>query len=172
MQHRFARKQVVSAARFATLLIILCVVPGARADAGAQDPQVRREGPTTIDAQSIQGVSELELVAHGNVELRRGDTSIFSDYLKYNREYGRVEAHGGVRLQRGSDRFFGPSLSYDTRIDSGVLEKPTFVIERRQISRGTADRIEFLGKDHLQMDNATYTTCPADRDSMPRACLS
>ena len=164
MQHRFARKRAVTAARFATLLIILWVAPGARADAGTQAPQVKREGPTTIDAQSIQGVSELELVAHGNVELRRGDTSIFSDYLKYNREYGRVEAHGGVRMQRGGDRFFGPRLSYDTRVDTGVLEHPTFVIERRQISRGTADRIEFLGKDHLRMDNATYTTCPADRE--------
>ena len=164
MQHRFARKPAVRSARFATLLIILCMAPGASADAGAQAAKVQREGPTTIDAQSIEGVSGLELTAHGNVELRRGDTSIFSNYLKYNREYGRVEATGGVRIQRDGDRFFGPKLSYDTRVDTGVLDKPTFVIERRRVSRGTADRLEFLGKDHLRLDNATYTTCPVDRE--------
>src|SRR5579859_7621246 len=107
MQHRFARKLAVPAARFAALLVILCAASGARADAGAPALQAQANGPTTIDAQSIEGVSELEMVARGNVELRRGDTSIFSDYLKYNREFGRVEAEGGVRLQRDGDRFFG-----------------------------------------------------------------
>jgi LPS-assembly protein len=155
MQHRFARKPAVPGACFATLLVILCAASGARA---------QEDGPTTIDAQSIEGVSELEVVARGKVELHRGDLSIFSDYLKFNQEFGRVEATGGVRLQRDGDRFFGPSLRYDTRIDSGELEKPTFVIERQQTSRGSADRMEFLGKDHLRMENATYTTCRADQE--------
>lgn len=164
MQHRFARKLAVRAARFATLLVILCAAPGARAQADAPAPQAGEDGPTTIDAQSIEGVSELEVVARGDVELHRGDLSVFSNYLKFNQEFGRIEATGGVRLQREGDRFFGPNLSYDTRVDTGVLEKPTFVIERQQVSRGTADRLEFLGKDHLRMDNATYTTCRADKE--------
>jgi LPS-assembly protein len=164
MQHRFARKLAVPAARFATLLVILCAATGARAQTGAPAPQAQGDGPTTIDAESIEGVSALEVVARGNVELRRGDLSIFSDYLKYNQEFGRVEASGGVRVKRGGDRFFGPRLSYDTRIDSGVFENPTFVIERQQTSRGTAERLEFLGKDHLRMENATYTTCRADKE--------
>ncbi|MGA7985515.1 MAG: LPS-assembly protein LptD [Burkholderiales bacterium] len=109
-------------------------------------------------------MSDLEVVARGNVELHRDDLTVFSDYLKFNQEFGRIEASGGVRLQRGGDRFFGPRLSYDTRVDTGVLDKPTFVIERQQTSRGTADRLEFLGKDHLRMDNATYTTCRADKE--------
>ncbi len=164
MQHRFARKLAVPAARFATLLVILCAASGARAQADAPAPQAADDGPTTIDAQSIEGVSGLEVVARGKVELHRDDLSVFSNYLKFNQEFGRIEASGGVRLQRDGDRFFGPSLSYDTRVDSGVLEKPTFVIERQQTSRGTADKLEFLGKDHLRMDNATYTTCRADKE--------
>lgn len=164
MQHRFARKLAVPAARFATLLVILCAASGARAQADAPVRQAAEDGSTTIDAQSIEGVSELEVVARGNVELHRDDLSVFSDYLKFNQEFGRIEASGGVRLQRGGDRFFGPRLSYDTRVDTGFLEKPTFVIERQQTSRGTADRLEFLGKDHLRMDNATYTTCRADKE--------
>ena len=164
MQHRFARKLAVPAARFATLLVILCAAAGARAQADAPAPQAAEAGATTIDAQSIEGVSDLEVVARGNVELHRDDLTVFSDYLKFNQEFGRIEASGGVRLQRGGDRFFGSRLSYDTRVDTGVLDKPTFVIERQQTSRGTADRLEFLGKDHLRMDNATYTTCRADRE--------
>ena len=164
MQHRFARKLAVPAARFATLLVILCAAAGARAQADAPAPQAAEAGATTIDAQSIEGVSDLEVVARGNVELHRDDLTVFSDYLKFNQEFGRIEASGGVRLQRGGDRFFGSRLSYDTRVDTGVLDKPTFVIERQQTSRGTADRLEFLGKDHLRMENATYTTCRADKE--------
>ena len=164
MQHRFARKLAVPAARFATLLVILCAATGARGQTDAPAPQNANEGPTTIDAQSIEGVSDLEVVARGKVELHRDDLTVFSDYLKFNQEFGRIDASGGVRLQRDGDRFFGPSLRYDTRVDTGVLDKPTFVIERQQTSRGTADRLEFLGKDHLRMDNATYTTCRVDKE--------
>jgi LPS-assembly protein len=164
MQHRFARKLAVRAARFATLLVILCAAQGAEAQTDEPAPQAGNDGATTIDAQSIEGVSGLEVVARGNVELRRDDLTVFSNYLKFNQEFGRIEATGGVRLQRDGDRFFGPSLSYDTRVDTGVLDKPTFIIERQQVSRGTADRLEFLGKDHLRMENATYTTCRADKE--------
>ncbi|HTP63385.1 MAG TPA: LPS assembly protein LptD [Burkholderiales bacterium] len=120
-------------------------------------------GPTTIDAEQIEGVSGLEVTARGRVEFQREDLSIYSEYLRYNREFGRVEADGGVRVQRGVDRFFGPRLRYNTQDDTGVFEEATFLIGENMPARGTAERIEFLSKDKMRLNQATYTTCkPGD----------
>ena len=160
MQHR--------PARFAALLFLLSGAQFAWAQAPAPvvpapAPAAKPKGPTTIDAQSIEGVSELEVTARGRVEFQREDLTVYSEFLRFNQEFGRIEADGGVRLQRGVDRFFGPRLRYNTQDDTGVFEEPTFLMGRVQVSRGSAERLEFLGKDHLRLTRASFTTCePGD----------
>jgi len=149
-------------ARLAALLFLLSGVQLAWPQAPAPAP--KEKGPTTIDAESIEGVSELEVTARGRVELKRDDLGVFSDFLRYNQEFGRIEADGGVRLERGQDRFFGPRLRYDTRDDTGVFEEPNFLLRRNQTARGSAERMEFLGKDRLRLTRASFTTCEPGRE--------
>lgn len=146
--------------RLAALAAALC----AAAAVQAQDAAPAAKGPTTIDAEKIEGVSDLEVTARGSVELKRDDLTIFSEFLKYNQELGRVEAEGGVRLQRGNDRFFGPRLRYNTTDDTGEFEEPTYLLQREQTARGRASRIEFLGQDRMRLRDATFTTCEPGRD--------
>ncbi len=121
--------------------------------------------PTTIDAQSIEGVSDIEVSARGNAEIRRGDTVIFGDSLRFNRELGRVEGDGGVRLQDGVDRFFGPRMQYNTLDGTGFFEQPNFLLQRENEARGGAEKVEFLGKDKFRLFGAHYTTCsPGQED--------
>src|SRR5262245_29019638 len=81
--------------RFATLAAALL----AAAPAFAQKSTVSAPGSTTIDAEVIEGVSDIEVTARGNAEIRRDDTVIFGDVLRFNRELGRAQGEGGVRLQ-------------------------------------------------------------------------
>ncbi len=127
-------------------------------------PAPEEKGPTTIDAQSIEGVADLEVTARGNAEIRRDDIIIFGDVLRYNRELGRAQGEGGVRMQRGLDRFFGPRLEYNTLDDTGAFENPTYRLQGDLPARGGAERLEFRGKDKYWLKNATYTTCTPDRD--------
>jgi LPS-assembly protein len=157
MQLRHARKQAFRAAGFATLVVMSCYCLGAAADPGGK-------GPTTIDAERIEGVTDLEITARGKVEMRTDDISIFSDYLKYNQEFGRVDAEGGVRMEMGPDRFFGPRLVYDVLNQSGTFEQPTYEINLTQSAHGTASQLDFTGVDHLRMRNATYTTCSPGKE--------
>ncbi|MDH4191780.1 MAG: LPS assembly protein LptD [Betaproteobacteria bacterium] len=114
---------------------------------------------------SIEGVSDLELNARGKVELRSGDTEIFAERLRYNRESDSIEADGGVRLQREADRFFGSSLRYNLLDETGAFEAPSYVLQRERTLRGSAERVEFLGKDRYRLAKATFTTCaPGDED--------
>jgi LPS-assembly protein len=140
-------------ARLATLALAL-----AAANAAAQSD------PTTVDAQTIEGISDLEVTARGAAEIRHGDVSVFGESLRYNRELGELEAQGGVRMQIGVDRFFGPSLQYSTVDETGVFEKPEFRLERERPARGSADRIEFLGANRFRLFNARFTTCKPGQD--------
>jgi LPS-assembly protein len=123
-----------------------------------------QEGPTTVDAQKIEGISDLEVTARGNAEIHRGDVTIFGDYLRYNQEFGRVDAEGGVRLQSGPDRFSGPSLQYDTLEDTGEIEQPSFYLQRERPARGTAERMEFRGKNQYRLFGGSFTTCKPGQD--------
>ncbi|MEW6690948.1 MAG: LPS assembly protein LptD, partial [Pseudomonadota bacterium] len=148
-------------ARLVALLILSC---GAQAASG-QAPAAKPRPPTTIDAESIEGVSDLEVTARGRVEFQREDLTVYSEFLRFNQEFGRIEADGGVRLLRGVDRFFGPRLRYNTADDSGVFEEPTFVL-RGELStmRGGAERLEFLGRKRYRVTRGSFTTCEPGKE--------
>jgi LPS-assembly protein len=163
MQHRSARTQAMGAARIGALIVSLCGLSAAPAQVPAPATPAAR-GSTSIDAESIEAVSELEVSARGRVVLRRDDTTVLTDSLKLNREFGLVEADGDVDLQRGRDRFTGKHLRYNIEDNTGALEEPTYLIQRQQTARGSAQRIEFRGKDRFKLDKATFTTCAPGND--------
>ena len=147
--------------RFATLAVAFAaVVPAA-----AQDMVPDFSGTTTVDAASFESVADLEFSARGQVEVRRDETSIYADSVRFNRESGRVEASGGVRLSSGADRFYGSRLQYNTQDDTGVFEDPTYLLQRERTSRGGAEKLTFLGRARYLMSKATFTTCqPGQED--------
>lgn len=159
-------------ARFAALLFpVFFLVSGAQFALGqapapaAPVPAAKPKGPTTIDAQSIEGVSELEVTARGRVELQRDDLTVYSDFLRFNQEFGRIEADGGVRLLRGVDRFFGPRLRYNTQDDTGVFEGANYILRgENSTMRGKAERLEFLGKDRIRLVQGMFTTCEPGKE--------
>ena len=149
------------ALRCALLALALAASAPAAAQTAAPGAETDR---TIVEADVIEGVSDLEVTARGNAEIRRDDMTIFGDVLRYNRELGRAEGDGGVRLQRGADRFFGPRLYYNTLEDTGVFENPGYLLQRERTARGGAERVEFLGRDRYRLTNASYTTCQPGRE--------
>src|SRR6185503_20842471 len=102
------------------------------------------EGATTIDAERIEGVGDIEVTARGNAEIHREDVDIFGQTLRFNSEFGRAQGEGGVRLKRGLDRFWGPRLEYNTLEDSGMVESPNYILHRERPPRGGAEELEIL----------------------------
>jgi len=147
--------------RFAMLAAALVVA----APALAQDQGAVEQGRTTIDAERIEGISDLEVSATGSAEIRRDELRIFGESLRYNRELGTAEAEGGVRLQSGVDRFFGPRVQYNTLDDTGTFEQPQYLLQRDRTARGGAEQLDILGKDRYRFTKATFTTCqPGQED--------
>jgi LPS-assembly protein len=127
-------------------------------------PPAPEEGATVIDAESIEGVGDLEVNARGSAEIRRDELTIFGDTLRFNAEFGKAQGEGGVRLQRGPDRFYGPRLEYNTLEDTGVVESPRYSLQRERGARGGADEVVILERDRYRLKNATFTTCEPGRE--------
>jgi LPS-assembly protein len=156
-----ALQQLISA-RFQVFLILLS---GASLTCAQQRPAPPPKPPATIEAEHIEGVAELEVTARGKVEFKKEDLTVYSEFLRYNQEFGRVEADGGVRLQRGPDRFFGPRLRYNTQDSTGVFEQSSFVLHGEvSTMRGKSERMEFLGRDRLRLVQGTFSTCEPGKE--------
>ena len=154
-----------TSARFAAFLILLCCASMASPQVAAPAKPPKPQEPSTIQADSIEGVAELEVTARGRVEFQREDLTIYAEFLRLNQEFGRIEADGGVRMQRSVSRFFGPRLRYNTRDDTGVFEQAGYILEgENSTMRGTSERIEFLSKDRFRMVKGSFTSCEPGRE--------
>jgi LPS-assembly protein len=151
--------------RYAMLAIGLFAAASAFAQAPAAPAAATREDePMTIEAESIEGVGELEMTARGAAEINRGELNIFGETLRFNQELGFVDGDGGVRLKTLTDRIFGPRLRYNTLDDTGMFETPEFLLRRELPARGSATSLEFRGKNRYFLKNARYTTCEPGND--------
>jgi LPS-assembly protein len=155
--------------------------PALRPAAGVM-PYLRRPEevlPAFIAADHIAGKTDVEVVADGNVELRKRNSILQSDRLTYRQEADEMEAEGNVRLSRDGDRVQGPRMRMKMEDSTGFFEQPEYSIRRiktgsaatlwtgteERVSsdlttgRGAATRMEFEGEGRYRLTDATYSTC-------------
>ncbi len=118
-------------------LAVLCALPiAAAADEGislkpqrsllALPPAQNEALPVFIEADKLEGNTEKEARAQGNVQLRRQGQLIFADELRYDAAAQELEASGNVRLESRSDVLEGEQLRFNLGSERGFMEKPTF----------------------------------------------
>ena len=119
---------------------------------------VRRELPTFVEGEHIQGRPDLETVIEGGAELRRGDTVIRADRLEYWQPDDLAKARGNVHINKAGNVFEGPLL--ELKIDSfeGFFNQPRYRFLRND-AYGEAERVDFIDDKRAIIRNATYTTC-------------
>jgi LPS-assembly protein len=148
----------------------------------AVSPYLRQEGdvlPTFIAAEQIAGRNDQEVIAEGNVELRKRNSILHGDKLTYWQGTDELEASGNVRLSRDGDRVQGPRMRMKMDDSTGFFEQPEYSIRRIKngsaatlwtgdeerasadltTGHGTAARMEFEGEGKYHLTDATYSTC-------------
>jgi LPS-assembly protein len=133
--------------------------PPPKGDAG-------RKLPIFINAQKLSGRPDLDTVAEGDAEFRRGNTVIRADRLSYDQPDDLAVAHGSVRISRDGDIYTGPELQLHVQRFEGFFLEPTYHFNRTGAG-GTAARIDFIDDQHSVATKATYTSCPADGSGGP-----
>lgn len=117
--------------------------------------------PVVIEADSLHGTPDLESVAEGKVELRRGLLRLKADRVEYRQPDDMVRASGAVEIESQGNVFSGPELALNLTRFEGYFVEPTYFFSRMQAG-GHAQRFNFLGENRGEAIQATYTSCPAD----------
>jgi len=128
-------------------------------DAGAQLPIVLR-------ARSLSARPDLDAVAEGDVEFRRGGVVIRADKITYDVPLDRATASGGVQVQRSGAVYSGPELQLSVQRFEGYFLDPRFDFPLLGAG-GRADRLDFLDSTRSVATNASYTSCPRDGPEPP-----
>lgn len=119
--------------------------------------------PAFLSAARIQGHQAREIEAEGEVELRKLGLRVNADSMRYDTPTDELTAKGHVRLQSQGAVTRGPELQLNLEAQTGYMDQPQYLLASEH-ARGQADRAEFLGKDQLQLSNASYTTCSPGQD--------
>ena len=117
--------------------------------------------PSFVEADKLEGKKENQLEATGNAILRKRGQSIRADRLLYFQDTQDVDAQGSVVLEQAGNTISGPHLKLNPDTSIGTMEEPIFNLFEND-GRGSADVMHIQDRQHYTLDNATYTTCPAD----------
>ncbi|CAD5373170.1 LPS-assembly protein LptD [Rubrivivax sp. A210] len=125
-----------------------------------------RQLPIVLRAQSIASQPDLETVAEGDVEFRRGTLDIRADRLSYDMARDLARASGDVRARRDGAVYSGPALELRVQRFEGFFLQPEFEFQRLGAG-GSAARIDFLESGRARATDAQYTSCRRDGPDEP-----
>lgn len=133
---------------------------------GTKVPAKGEKAPVYIVADKIDGTTNVETTANGNVDVQTGDRRLKSDQLIYREGINEVEATGNVVLTAPGEKIVGPHMKLKLDEDVGNFDAPSYSTNRISskdpagTAHGKAASLDFEGKDKYRFHDATYTTCP------------
>ncbi|MBL4766115.1 MAG: LPS-assembly protein LptD [Rhodobacteraceae bacterium] len=119
-------------------------------------------GVTEISADQSETFGEDIIEMRGHVDVRRDGTQITSETLRYNQRLNEVDAQGAVVLRDADMVIEGSSLQMNLLSDAGAIENANYALREKR-ARGKAVRIIRHAAGRLDLENASFTTCPPGR---------
>ena len=126
-------------------------------------PKGKEETPAYISAQRLEGQTENQIVASGDVELRKRGQTVFADRVVYQQTSQELVADGAVRIEQNGMQMQGPHLELNLDTNIGNMSKPVFKLAVNN-SRGRADILHMKGQQKYSVQNVEYTMCPIGND--------
>ncbi|MDR2208435.1 MAG: LPS-assembly protein LptD [Azoarcus sp.] len=134
-------------------------------------------GETHISAVRVYSTHAIDVVAEGEVELRRDAVTLTADRMIYREPTDEVQAEGNVCLRQGNGmaEMSGPSASFVVGAYTGEFAEPKYSMTRSRPSRekgvpgktvsggGWADSLRIEGENHYRATNATWSTCSGSK---------
>ena len=127
--------------------------------------------PIVLQARTMRGRPDLETVAEGDAEFRRGGMVLRADRLSYDHPEDLATARGHVRISQDGNVYSGPELQLRIQRFEGYFLEPTYFFSRTGAG-GSAQRIDFIDDQRAVALGATYTSCPPDGSGGPDWLLS
>ncbi len=129
------------------------------------------KAPIEVEAAEVRARPDLDVVAEGDATLRQGPLEIRADRLSYDQASDTARATGNVCISRDGNTYRGPELQLTLGSYHGYFLNPTYYFARTQAG-GSAERLDFLGRDVALATGGNYTSCPRDDGQEPAWLLS
>ncbi|MFC5577338.1 LPS assembly protein LptD [Lysobacter niabensis] len=123
----------------------------------AGSPETRPGQPTDIEGDELQDLENSDTLIQGNVSLSRGDQSLHTDKLTFNRDSGDYVAEGSVRYQDSGMRVVAQRATGNQEKDTHRIEDLQYQLTKRR-GNGGAQAIEMHGAEGALI-GSTYSTC-------------
>lgn len=107
-----------------------------------------------------QGISTL----NGNVIIQQNSTVFNADKAQINRSNNQVNAQGNVVLSDSNYQLKSPDIEYNLKRKTGTIKEATYSVGNSGL-RGKSTEIKKVDEYRLKLQNATFTSCPANIDS-------
>jgi LPS-assembly protein len=122
-------------------------------------------GSSHVEADHLKGIDGEYFEGEGSVEVRNLRERLEADWFHYDMNTDEAHARGHVVLTQGQDRLEGSELKLKLTERIGEMKDVSYSVRGKggSLLRGGAELLKFKGPDRYSMDDATYTTCPADQ---------
>lgn len=141
--------------------------PKAAAPAASAASAAAAAGPIELQAREIRGRPDLDAVAEGEVDLRRGPLAVQADWLSYEQARDLAVARGHVRLRNAGGHYSGDEAQLQVERFEGFVLRPTYEFDRLKAG-GRGERIDFIDRSRAVVQQGWYTSCPrTDADPPP-----
>ncbi|WP_025917374.1 LPS-assembly protein LptD [Herminiimonas sp. CN] len=119
---------------------------------------IEESQPSEISAEIMTGRPDRELQLDGEVEIRRGQTTIKADHALYLQIEDEVTASGHVWIKRFGDLYRGQQLKLNMSSGAGYVTSPEYKLLQNN-AQGKARRIDFESSERAVVSQGTYSTC-------------
>lgn len=114
--------------------------------------------PVYLSGDRMEGQQDEQVRLQGNARLRRADTAVHADELRYNPSTRQASALGNVRVDTTTGRFHGRRLQLNVDTYEGYFDDVRYRLFENQ-AHGQAERADFIDRDRYVVHVADYTTC-------------
>lgn len=144
----------------ATFSATLLAAPTTDGKAKNNRPQhiENKDAPTILQAEQITGRTARDLYLDYEVEIERDQTLITGDHGIFRQEENEAEVIGNVFIQRFGDQYTADKGNLNLDTGEGTLNHTTYKLEANQ-AQGTANRIDLVSDDKINIFKGTYSTC-------------
>jgi len=121
-------------------------------------PPLRRQTPTVVEGERIQGVTDERTAVEGAAVLRRHDLVLKADRLEHTVADDTAIASGQVRINRLGNVYEGERLQLKLDTFEGRFDAVRFQFLRTG-GQGDASHVDFLDEDRAVAHEVRYSTC-------------
>lgn len=127
-------------------------------------PTQTGDGRVHVSADSATIDNEALTTFTGNVQAQQGDRVIKANSVRYDRTSGDFVAEGNLVYSTTEMTVTGDRANMNINQNTGTIENSTYYTGVVN-GRGEAKSINILSRNQLELNDATYTTCPPGEEA-------